>query len=124
MIAVVIADNEEKLKEMLSKMISKEGNAQVSIVKEENIVKIMSQESAKQVATLKDKIIELEESLYRDKEGALYKAMLEVIEKPLFEFVLERTEGNQLQAARILGLNRNTLRAKIKKLGIHTHAFK
>ncbi|MBU0959440.1 MAG: helix-turn-helix domain-containing protein, partial [Nanoarchaeota archaeon] len=39
-----------------------------------------------------------------------------VIEKPLIENILYRTEGNQLKAAKILGINRNTLHTKIKKL--------
>ena len=45
-------------------------------------------------------------------------------EKPLIEHVLERTEGNQLKAAKILGMNRNTMRAKIKKLGIDPDQWK
>ena len=54
----------------------------------------------------------------------LYKSILEAIEKPLIEHVLERTEGNQLKAARALGINRNTMRAKIKKLGIDIGKWK
>jgi two-component system nitrogen regulation response regulator GlnG len=50
--------------------------------------------------------------------------MLAVIEKQLIEYVLERTEGNQLKAARILGLNRNTIRSKIKKLEINAEKWK
>lgn len=48
----------------------------------------------------------------------LYARTLEIIEKPLIEAVLERTNGNQLRAAEILGINRNTLRKKIGELGI------
>ena len=44
--------------------------------------------------------------------------MLEMVEKPLIEAVLNRTGGNQLKAAEILGINRNTLRKKITDLGI------
>ena len=40
------------------------------------------------------------------------------VEKPLLEVVLKRTGGNQLRAARILGINRNTLRKKIRELDI------
>jgi Fis family transcriptional regulator len=36
------------------------------------------------------------------------------VEKPLFRQVMQRTGGNQVHAARILGINRNTLRKKIK----------
>ncbi len=56
--------------------------------------------------------------MYNEKRGVLYKSIIESIEKPLIEHTLDRTEGNQLKAARILGINRNTMRAKIKRLGI------
>lgn len=48
----------------------------------------------------------------------LYKNVINAVEKPLLEDVLSKAKGNQLKAARILGINRNTLRAKIKKYGI------
>jgi len=70
------------------------------------------------------KIIEFEDSLYRDKADQLYKCILEIMEKMLFEQVLQRTDGNQLKASRILGINRNTMRAKIKKLGLNPNAYK
>lgn len=74
--------------------------------------------------SLKSKIIELENLLYGEKRGIIYRAIIESIEKPLIEQALERTEGNQLKAARNLGINRNTMRAKIKKFGIDTSAYK
>jgi two-component system nitrogen regulation response regulator GlnG len=40
------------------------------------------------------------------------------VEKPLIELALEATGGNQLRAAELLGINRNTLRKKILSLGI------
>lgn len=36
------------------------------------------------------------------------------VEKPLLELVMERAESNQTRAARMLGINRNTLRKKLK----------
>ncbi len=54
----------------------------------------------------------------KEAEDALYKSVIQAIEKPLIENVLARTEGNQLRAARILGIHRNTMRSKIKKLCI------
>jgi DNA-binding protein Fis len=43
----------------------------------------------------------------------LYEEVISRVERPLIELVLERTGNNQLKAAEILGLNRNTLRKKI-----------
>ncbi len=57
-------------------------------------------------------------------ERQLYGSVIEAIEKPLIEKVLERTFGNQYRAARILGINRNTLHSKIKKLKIDITRFK
>ncbi len=43
----------------------------------------------------------------------LHAMVIAEVEKPLFEAVMKRTGGNQLRAARILGINRNTLRKKL-----------
>jgi two-component system nitrogen regulation response regulator GlnG len=48
----------------------------------------------------------------------LYNLIIERVERPLIELTLERTKGNQLHAAAILGINRNTLRKKITTLKI------
>jgi two-component system nitrogen regulation response regulator GlnG len=48
----------------------------------------------------------------------LYDLIIERIERPLIELTLERTGGNQLKAAAILGINRNTLHKKITQLKI------
>ncbi|MBU1726800.1 MAG: hypothetical protein KJ880_04140 [Candidatus Omnitrophica bacterium] len=57
-------------------------------------------------------------------KGTLYRLVLEAIEKPLIEQVLEQVDGNQLKAAKILGINRNTMRAKIRKLGISPDKYR
>ncbi len=53
-------------------------------------------------------------------EGNLYAVVLEQLERPLIELTLEKTGGNQLQAAALLGINRNTLRKKLSALGVAT----
>ncbi|MCX5680601.1 MAG: hypothetical protein NTZ95_08200 [Candidatus Omnitrophica bacterium] len=70
------------------------------------------------------KTIKLDPTKYSGKDGVLYKSVIESIEKPLLEHILDRTEGNQVKAARILGINRNTMRAKIKKLVIDVSKWK
>lgn len=48
----------------------------------------------------------------------LYDRVLREIERPLLALTLESTRGNQIRAAQVLGLNRNTLRKKIRDLDI------
>ena len=50
---------------------------------------------------------------------AVYKQMLALVERPLIEIALEETGGNQKLAAQRLGINRNTLHSRIKKLNIN-----
>ena len=78
----------------------------------------------KNLDSLHNDVVELESSLFYEKRGILYRAVLEEVEKPLIERVLEETRGNQLKAAKILGINRNTMRAKIKRLAIDVNRWK
>ena len=48
----------------------------------------------------------------------LYPTFIRAVERPLIELALQETNGNQMQAARLLGVNRNTLRKKIKEFNI------
>jgi two-component system nitrogen regulation response regulator GlnG len=48
----------------------------------------------------------------------VYATLLMEFERPLLEATLERTNGNQVRAAQILGINRNTLRKKLTQLGL------
>lgn len=48
----------------------------------------------------------------------LYDRILREVERPLITYTLQATRGNQVKAAAVLGLNRNTLRKKIKDLEI------
>ncbi len=48
----------------------------------------------------------------------LYPTLMRAVERPLIELALRETHGNQIKAARLLGLNRNTLRKKISEIGI------
>jgi two-component system nitrogen regulation response regulator GlnG len=51
-------------------------------------------------------------------EGVLYERALAELERPLIRMTLAETRGNQIRAAALLGLNRNTLRKKIREHGI------
>lgn len=64
-------------------------------------------------------IAQLSDLFFTDNHGQVYRVLLDKLERPLISRVLDMTGGNQLKAANILGINRNTLRAKIKRLGIN-----
>ena len=59
---------------------------------------------------------------FKDLDGerarGVYDMVINCVEKPLLESVLHRVQGNQTHAAQMLGMNRNTLRKKIKTYGI------
>ncbi|WP_333843853.1 helix-turn-helix domain-containing protein [Pelomicrobium sp.] len=58
------------------------------------------------------------ERYFKDLDGekpcGIYDMVIRCVEKPLIETVLRHSQGNQTRAAEFLGLNRNTLRKKIK----------
>ena len=57
------------------------------------------------------------ETYFKDLRGAephaIYEMVIQVVEKPLLDVVMQRAEGNQSRAAEWLGINRNTLRRKL-----------
>ncbi|HEX2436659.1 MAG TPA: sigma-54 dependent transcriptional regulator [Methylomirabilota bacterium] len=64
------------------------------------------------------KLIECVRGLREHSSANLYDLMIGLVEKPLLRAVLRETAGNQVRAAQILGINRNTLRKKLTEHGI------
>ena len=68
-------------------------------------------------------IVELKISRFLDQIGSYYpedlhSLIMRKVEKPLLAQILRRTGGNQVHASKILGINRNTLRKKMKLYGL------
>lgn len=68
-------------------------------------------------------IVELKISRFLEHIGSYYPdnmhdMIMKTVERPLLRQILLRTGGNQVQAAKILGINRNTLRKKMKLFGL------
>ena len=59
------------------------------------------------------------ESLNGDRPGDLYDLVMGEVERPLFKAVMDYTHGNQSQAAGILGINRGTLRKKLRTYSLN-----
>ncbi len=53
-----------------------------------------------------------------EKEGNLYDDIIQLMEKQLFQILLEKYSGNQVATAKVLGINRNTLKRKIDGMDI------
>ena len=66
----------------------------------------------------------IEDIFFQLEKGKIYHAVIEDAEKTLIEKALERSYGNQITAAKVLGVHRNTLRTKIKKLNIDISMYK
>ncbi|MCK9515415.1 MAG: helix-turn-helix domain-containing protein [Ottowia sp.] len=62
------------------------------------------------------------ELYFRDLRGVepsgMHAMLIQAVERPLLEMVMERAEGNQSRAASWLGMNRNTLRKKLIDHGL------
>ncbi|NWF52630.1 MAG: Fis family transcriptional regulator [Nitrospirae bacterium] len=63
---------------------------------------------------LEEKLKRYLKKLTKLEHSNLYESVISEVEKSLISIVLKETEGNQLKAAKTLGINRNTLRSKIK----------
>jgi two-component system nitrogen regulation response regulator GlnG len=75
-------------------------------------------EAPRNAATLADLVRREAEAELDGEAGLIYHRMIERVERPLIEAALARTDGNQIRAAALLGINRNTLRKKIVDLAI------
>lgn len=70
-----------------------------------------------------EQLVDVKISRFLDQLGKfypeeLYDLIMSKVEKPLIGQILKRTGGNQVHASRILGINRNTLRKKMKIHGL------
>jgi Fis family transcriptional regulator len=73
--------------------------------------------------TLRDSVKETMETYLKQLDGhsagQLYSMFLQEVETPLLETVMAYVRGNQSKAAELLGINRGTLRKKLKMYGLH-----
>jgi Fis family transcriptional regulator len=63
-------------------------------------------------------LIEYFKDLDGEMPGGIYEMVLNCVERPVLDLVLDHADGNQSRAAEWLGINRNTLRKKMQQHGI------
>jgi DNA-binding protein Fis len=56
--------------------------------------------------------------LNNNKDGTIYDTLIQKVEKNLFEILLSKHSGKQVATAKVLGINRNTLKRKIDSMKI------
>jgi two-component system nitrogen regulation response regulator GlnG len=84
----------------------------------EDFAFVSEPQAPRNAATLADLVRREAETELDGEAGLIYHRMIERVERPLIEAALARTDGNQIRAAALLGINRNTLRKKIVDLAI------
>ncbi len=67
---------------------------------------------------IEEKLKKLMRNIRKLEKFNLYETVIPEVEKALILMVMKETKGNQIRASKLLGINRNTLRSKIKKLKI------
>ena len=89
----------------------------------DSVITTMNESETEAGHTLRESVEDAINSYFQQLDGhpagELYKMVMEEVEEPLFRSVLEYTGGNQSKASELLGINRGTLRKKLKMYGLH-----
>ncbi|MCQ3830968.1 DNA-binding transcriptional regulator Fis [Microbulbifer elongatus] len=87
-----------------------------------DVVSTGGQNQLQQPQALRDAVEQAMENYFRHLDGQMvtdvYDMVLSEIEAPMLEVVMKHTRHNQTRAAQLLGLNRGTLRKKLKRYGL------
>jgi two-component system nitrogen regulation response regulator GlnG len=91
----------------------------------DSVLPLLSQENAGQQGGTADLADAVGQWLATESpaSGTIYASALIAFERPLFAEILRQTGGNQLRAARALGINRNTLRKRLSELALDPDEF-
>jgi len=124
MITILLTEDEERICQLFADVLSRYGYIIMNAPGTGGTARIVRRAGLAKEEALVGGLLDLTQVLVKYKSGEIYKSLLTNIEKPLIETVLKRTDGNKIKVAKILGINRNTLDAKIKKLEIDVQKWK
>ena len=71
-----------------------------------------------------DVFYKIDDYFFMANNGRIYPLAIESIERVLIEKALEISRGNQITASKVLGIHRNTLHTKVRKLKIDVDKYK
>jgi two-component system, NtrC family, nitrogen regulation response regulator GlnG len=114
--------NVRELKNFIYRLVltSREDYISESMLSALNSVRDFAQETPNNACTFDAAVAQfmLDQRKNGMSKGRIYATALAAFEKPLLQMVMEQVKGNQLQAAAMLGINRNTLRKKLSDSGL------
>ncbi len=118
--------NVAELKIICRRLVVRCQHGQISSSDVERAIPVIAERVPVESLSLEELVRSKLSSFLRRLDGhaltGLYSEVLCRLEKPLLDVVLEHTGGNQVRAAEILGLNRNTLRRKLAEHGLRARA--
>lgn len=83
---------------------------------------VAGQETPTESQTLRDSVEQAMDNYFSQLDGQdvsdVYQMVMSEVEAPLLEVVMRYTHDNQTKASQVLGLNRGTLRKKLKQYGL------
>ena len=114
--------NDSELKMVLWKALTYSDSSVLSL---ENLKFSEVEENAQDIESfLRTKLAAVIPALSDEDRSDFYEHTIKSVEKPLIELVLKESGGNRIKAARLLGMNRNTLSKKLQILGLVSQVSK
>lgn len=123
MITIRTSNNERAVSELLIKLLKDEGYA-FSGGHDLGVIHAHKKGALQANDLIGNIIVEAVKALCEERKASIYRHILDLVERPMIEYALKTADGNQLKAAKALGINRNTMRNKIKKLEIRYDTWK
>jgi len=119
---ILVIEDDRNFQGLIEKIFPKDGLKVIKAVSQErgpqerlidSGIKNLSSESLEEAVR-----VFIREEVNKNSWGTIHSAIVGKVEKALISLILEEEKGNQVRAAKRLGINRNTLRKKIKDLQI------
>lgn len=114
--------NENAPVENTSSDVSETQQSPATSASDESLKQHLTTPADQQAQTLRDNVEKALRNYFAHLDGQpvtdVYDMVLSEVEAPLLETVMEYTRGNQTKASILLGLNRGTLRKKLKQYGL------